>query len=281
MEHKRLLTFPFEVKDVDDSGNSLEVEGLITTQAIDRDNEIVLAEGVDNLHEFANSPLPYYYEHGYARGALNSHIGHALSITPQKKAIKARFSLANTDLVRGTVWPLLENGSLRAHSIGFVGREHEIGKNNIWTWTKWSLREVSLVSMPANIGALAAVAKSLGYEWGPIEEDAEVDEAAIFMRRVAHLTGNVKGLADILTHWQRAKEEADALPLHDIPEEAWASLNAAYAQLEQVLRAGSVSEAPPVLDAVEAGAVSEAAEGSPVSEAVVDPLAALLQPQHA
>ncbi len=161
MEYKRFGIFPSEIKATGTADGGLEIDGLITTQRLDRTNEIMEALGVDNLADFAAVPLPLYHEHD--RG---SHIGHALELTPQKRQIKARFRLAPTALVRDTVGPLLQAGSLQAFSIGFVGRKYEEDKNQVLHWTQWSLMEVSLVSMPANTDAVASLAKSLGYDAG-------------------------------------------------------------------------------------------------------------------
>jgi HK97 family phage prohead protease len=62
-----------------------------------------------------------------------------------------------TDMIRA----LVEEGVLRAVSVGFLGRAKEPRENKGYCYTKAELIEVSLVATPANPCALA-VAKSLG-----------------------------------------------------------------------------------------------------------------------
>ena len=201
MERKRMLVLPSEIKAVGDSAGGFVLEGILSTSALDRDNEIVEPTAFTNLAEFSTVPLPLYYEHN-----RNQHIGHALSVEPMKTKIKVQSSLADTALVRDTVRPLVENGSLKAYSVGFVGVDGKPDAKGVWVWRTAHLREHSLVSMPANVQAIAALAKSLGYEYGPmltkgvvqvdhpIHEDAEVRwDAAGADKRVRTWAGAAEG----------------------------------------------------------------------------------------
>jgi len=163
MEAKRLLVLPSEVKALE--GEEGMLEGIMTTNALDLTGEVVHPEGARNLGQWnEHLPLPLYYEHD--RG---EHIGHSLLVTPQKTQIKTRSKLAmGHRTVTDRVLPLLASGSLRAFSIGFVGHSGEEDAKGNWHWQDWSLLEHSLVSCPANPEATFRLAKSLGYETGPL-----------------------------------------------------------------------------------------------------------------
>jgi len=165
MTHKRIAVFPAEMTATKsaDTGEML-VEGIITTEGIDRTSERMRMTGLRNLDEYLANPI-VRWQHGEP-------IGHAKTVTPQKTKIKVVDTLAPTATVLNTVWPLVEHGSIKAFSIGFYGHGgQQVGET--WEWTDWSLLEHSLVDIPANPQAAAQVIKSLaqahGYDYGPLE----------------------------------------------------------------------------------------------------------------
>ena len=165
MERKRLLVLPSEFKAVDDADEGQMVrDSIITTQRTDRDNEVVETGGLRNAADYAEGKLPLVllWQHDQ-----RTPIGHAQSVEVRKTQIKTRDLYAPTAFVRDTVWPLIEAGSIRSKSIGFIGHNGEDRKGN-WHWTDWSLLEHSLVSVPSNPDAIVQMAKACGYEYGPL-----------------------------------------------------------------------------------------------------------------
>lgn len=171
MECKRIAVFPVEgLKAARRDDGGMYVEGTITTQDVDRQGERMRVGGLSNLAEYMANPI-VRWQHGEP-------IGHAVEVHPLKTQIRVVDKLAPTRLVGETVWPLVENGSVRSFSIGFLGHEGVEGKDGAWEWTAWELLEHSLVDIPANPKAAAQVVKSLaeahGYESGPLSTKGAV-----------------------------------------------------------------------------------------------------------
>jgi len=133
----------------------------MSTKGLDRHGEVVLPEGMRNADDFSEAmPLPLLWEHG-------PQVGHSRSIQVLKSKIKTRSTLAPTKTVAEEVRPLIEHGSLRAMSIGFIPFEGE-ERGDAFYWTDWALIEHSLVASPANTEAVFTVAKAAGYDTEPL-----------------------------------------------------------------------------------------------------------------
>lgn len=142
----------------------------ITTDAIDRDGEVVIPGGM-NSKEYETNPV-LLYEHDVLKP-----IGKMVDMRRGDRSIEATFALAprpeghTGEWLPDTVGALMEFGALNAMSIGFSGMEarpatksdlEKFGAGVRRVYSKWKLLEVSVVALPANQDAIInAVSKGL------------------------------------------------------------------------------------------------------------------------
>lgn len=140
------------------------VTAVISTGAIDRDNEILLPKGAD-FEQYMKNPV-VLWAHGYR----DTPIAKALWIKKTWKNIKAKLQFADTPQAE-EIYQLFKGGFLKAFSVGFRPikshrpDEKEIAKNPEWAgvwliYDEWELLEFSAVPVPANPEALAIAVKS-------------------------------------------------------------------------------------------------------------------------
>lgn len=140
------------------------VTAIISSDAVDRDSEVLLPKGMDSTRFEENAVVLF---------AHNSHeppIGKAIWIKTKGKNVIAGVKFATTAFAE-EIWQLFKGGFLKAFSVGFIpidGRKPEpkdIVKNPEWAnarfiYTKWELLEFSAVPVPANPDALVAAVKN-------------------------------------------------------------------------------------------------------------------------
>ena len=148
-----------------------EAEGLaramITTEAVDRDADIVLAEG-GKLDNFKNNPVVLF---GHNYWEARNIVGRSQEeIVHQGHGIEGAWTWADqvneeAALVRG----LWEGNFLNAISIGFIPHKWEKRKDQNgeelqrgWVFTDWELLEYSVVTVPANQNALRLALNLVG-----------------------------------------------------------------------------------------------------------------------
>ena len=152
------------------SGKPSTFVATITTDAVDRDGEVVVPSGM-NSKDYESNPV-LLYEHD-----VKKPIGKMLSMKRNDRSIDAEFALVpRPDTHEGewfpdTVASLMEFGALNTMSIGFLGIEsrpatkadsEKYGQGVRRVYGKWKLLEVSVVSVPANQQAIVtAVRKGL------------------------------------------------------------------------------------------------------------------------
>lgn len=139
-------------------------EAMITTESVDRDQDIILATGGD-LESFRKNPV-VLDSHMYVSGAV---IGKSLKEEiVEGKGIKATFQFAPREISEraDNIRKLWQGGFLNAVSIGFIAHDterrtdengEELRKGLIFN--EWELLEFSIVPVPANQDALR-----LGYK---------------------------------------------------------------------------------------------------------------------
>jgi len=145
---------------------------IITSNVVDRDNEVVLASGAD-LKQFEANPV-ITWGHDYSKAPIGRAVWVKFEPTRSKaQYIKAKIEYAPQDSnpLADTAWQLVKAGFLKGKSIGFLPMEisppsqKEIDKQpdlegvrNVIR--KWSLFEVAVATVPANPTALVeSVAK--------------------------------------------------------------------------------------------------------------------------
>ena len=159
---KQVTSGGMKVSGIDEDERS--VIAIISTDAIDRDGEILLPKGMD-AENFANNPVV-----PWSHWSMDPPIGKALWIKKGVKRITAKVQFATTDLAE-EVWQLFKDGFLKAFSVGFIALEShkptpaEIKKKPEWAearrvFDKWELLEFSPVTVPANPEALRLAMKN-------------------------------------------------------------------------------------------------------------------------
>lgn len=140
------------------------VTAVISSDAIDRDREVLMPKGV-NTDNYEKNPVVLW-----SHDAASPPIGKALWIKKGTKKITAKLKFAMTERAE-EVWQLFKTGFLKAFSVGFVPTKghipepDEIKKNPDWAEARyiideWELLEFSPVTVPANPEALALAVKS-------------------------------------------------------------------------------------------------------------------------
>lgn len=145
-------TFRFHMKLVESDKSRRQIEGYASTRDIDRTGEIVEPGAfADSLKDFmANPVLTYMHD-------WSNPIGKVTDVRIDDVGLFIRAEISET---AEKVWKLIEEGILRAFSIGYEVVEEKVlgGVNHI---LKLRLYEVAVVSIPANRRALFSVSKAL------------------------------------------------------------------------------------------------------------------------
>ncbi len=140
--------FAFEIKATKD-GAEFEGYGSVFGN-VDSYNEIV-APGAfaDSIKEIGASarPLPVLWNHN-----SDEPIGKYLDLVEDDKGLKVRGQLLTSSVNRAKeVAAMIEAGIISGLSIGYYVKGYQIDEETrIWTLTKLKLREISVVTFPAN-----------------------------------------------------------------------------------------------------------------------------------
>lgn len=155
----RLYTKSIEVKAADIDTSKRTVTGVITTDSVDSDQEVVMTEGLDMTAHEKNPVVLFMHNPSSVVGKCNDR-------RRRKKSIVAMTQFAETELA-DEVFQLYVNGFLKGWSIGMdfstvVRREitpDDVRKRKDWAGARWIIEkakmvEYSAVSIPANSEAL-------------------------------------------------------------------------------------------------------------------------------
>lgn len=183
MDKKDKLFSNFLIKKAKVDNEERTFTAVLTSNALDRDFEILLPDGI-NKSEYMNNPV-----------ILLSHnqkelpIGKVKSIRKQGDNLIAKGVIAEGVRVADEAWQLIKNGFLKGISIGFSILEQRnptpqdikrFGKDIRRVISKYKLLEISVVSIPANQEALITGVKSLDLneeDWiKDFEEEKELEE---------------------------------------------------------------------------------------------------------
>jgi HK97 family phage prohead protease len=159
------------VAKVDSDDEEGTITAIISTDAVDRDNEVLLPKGV-NLEHFVKNPV-VMWAHDYHEPP----IGKAIWIARTAHGLKTKFKIAATQMAKD-VYALCKGGFLKAISVGFQRKhdyepsQEDLKKNPSWEGArriidKWELLEFSVVPIPANPEALITAVKSKAITIGP------------------------------------------------------------------------------------------------------------------
>jgi HK97 family phage prohead protease/HK97 family phage major capsid protein len=134
------------------------IEGYASTPDLDSYKEIVLpsafAEGMPKYDKFPIVLVNHLWG--------TKPVGQVVSWEIQDKGLWVKVEISKTTEGRD-VWTLIQDGVLKAFSIGFYLQQSEADEETgVTTLTKVQLVELSIVNVPANTQALFASAKMLG-----------------------------------------------------------------------------------------------------------------------
>jgi HK97 family phage prohead protease len=147
-------------------------EAIITTEALDRDGEVVIPQGMNSTEYEANPVL--FFNHDYTQP-----IGKCVKLTRTPQAIKGEFVFAKRpEGYEGSYFPefvasLVSQGIVKGVSIGYrpedgglrratIDDRKRYGPSVSTVFSKWKLLEVSVAPLPANPTALvSAIRKGL------------------------------------------------------------------------------------------------------------------------
>jgi HK97 family phage prohead protease len=192
LEHDNFIRKGYVAASVDIKEDERAIIALITTDALDRDAEVLLPKGIvtDEWHKNRQVLWTHDY-HGLP-------VGKGQWIKRQPRGLLAKFEPAPTEMGE-QVYELYKKGFLKAFSIGFVPiewrepTEKDIKAHPEWAgvkriYTKVELLEFSAVPIPSNRDALVqavgkglVVPKELQEALGDIPPKAEVKDAIATM----------------------------------------------------------------------------------------------------
>lgn len=141
----------------------------VTTEMMDRDGEVVIAQGM-NASEYLTNPV-LFYNHDY-----NLPVGRCLSLERRPTSIVAEFKFAERpDDFVGPFFPefvasMVGQGIVRGVSIGYTAENGGIrratpddrkrwGDSVHTVFNKWKLMEISVAPMQCNPGALISAVR--------------------------------------------------------------------------------------------------------------------------
>lgn len=187
--------------------DGIKVDAVISTESIDRDGEVLIAQGMDSSEYDANPVV--FYNHDYGQP-----VGKVTNLRRGRDKVEATIKFAKRpDDFQGSYFPefvesLVEQGIVKGISVGFVPKPGGVRKASKkdrdsygdevqQVYSKWKLLEVSIAPLPANGRALvSAVRKGLVNA-----EDAErwVGYDANRQKQIIEIQVPRKGLMDRLS----------------------------------------------------------------------------------
>ena len=168
------------------------VEAIVSTDSLDRHEEIVDLKGLD-VSNYMQNPVVLF-----AHDSNSLPVGKTLSLVEEggRLIAKMKFAVKESAFAR-EVYELIKGGYLNAFSIGFIPKETE---DNVYT--KAELLEYSVVPIPANPRALV-VARSKGIKTDLVEKELYGEE---FVNERKEYEGKIKELEDSLLRSQEVVE---------------------------------------------------------------------------
>jgi HK97 family phage prohead protease len=153
---KKLFT-EFTIGKAADSGTDVVIEGWANKAVVDDVGDLMKFDNVD-LGRYKKNPI-LLYNHD-----RNLPIGRVIEIKVSEAGLWVKAVISNSsDQIVSYIRDLVKEGILKTFSIGFEPKEENYNRAEGYNViSKWRLNELSIVTLPANIDAEFALAKSLG-----------------------------------------------------------------------------------------------------------------------
>ena len=161
----------FEVveKEIDPDTGMTDVTFVISTEALDRDDDVISLDGWE-LENYKKNPV-VLWAHDYSKLPVAKSVG--LSISDGKLLSIDRFTPQEINPLGHMVYQMVKGGFLRATSVGFKPLEYVFNdEHKGYDFSKQEMMEHSIVPVPSNPEALVA-ASAKGIDLTPMREWAE------------------------------------------------------------------------------------------------------------
>ena len=130
-----------------------EASAIATTQAVDRERDIIVTSGIDLSTFRKNGPILFGHDH------FNLPVGMCTRLEVGDDNIRIFWKWLPNDPRAAAVKNAWDNKALNALSIGFLPLAYVPNEHGGFTYTKTQLLEVSVVCVPANAEALRTLKK--------------------------------------------------------------------------------------------------------------------------
>ena len=152
-QNTKTKTFVCAVRQKDAADDAVVIEGVASTEHVDRHGDVVVQEGI-SLENFQKNPV-LLLGHNSSKPPIGrvEKLWHGEHEGKKATFFRARFTRATAE--GREVAQLFKEGIMSAISIGFRATDGE-EKDGVFLFTKSELLEISAVSVPANQEALAA-----------------------------------------------------------------------------------------------------------------------------
>lgn len=148
------LGFDFEKKSTRNGG--IIIEGFSNKNVPDRGNERVEPSG-GMLENYLQNPV-YLFDHGKDPAFGNMPVGKSLATELTEKGIYTKGMISNSKTEKiSAIRDLVEEGILKAFSIGFDPKRGEKDADGIYVIKVWELIEQSIVPIPMNQDSIFSV----------------------------------------------------------------------------------------------------------------------------
>lgn len=146
------------------SGNAVTIEGFANAATVDRGKELIDPKAFtkDNgLNNFMKNPT-ILFDHGFDPNVGGLPIGKAVEVTPTDNGLFVKIKISQSENAPiSTIRDLIEEGNLRAFSVGFNPTEIDQPNDKGVTVIKAAeLFEVSVVGLPMNQDSLFQLSSS-------------------------------------------------------------------------------------------------------------------------
>ena len=166
---RKFGSFEIENKDVDPITGMVDIDFVISTPALDRDNDVIDQSGWD-LDHYSMNPV-VLWAHDYSKPP----VGKSLKVWVKGKKLlsRDRFTPQEINPFGHMVYQMIKGGFLKATSVGFRPRKYVYNdEHGGYDFAEQELMEHSVVPVPSNPEALMA-ASAQGIDLAPMKEWAE------------------------------------------------------------------------------------------------------------
>lgn len=181
------------VEVAEESEDKRQLSFTITTDEVDRDNDIVKADGW-KLDNYLKNPVVLF---GHNWGGLP--VGKCVSITKLENALKATVEFVSKEIspFAETVYQMCKQGFLKATSVGFsVIKSDYDNERKGFNITEAELLEFSIVPIPANASAL-------------IEASGKGIDVSVFQKQLEDNVETNKGMLEAYFTMRKAEIEKE------------------------------------------------------------------------